>query len=589
MIQVSGIKLKIGESTERLPAKVESRLRVPKGTIESVRIVKESLDAREKPRLYHVYTLELKSQKPDEWLAEACRRTNTQWASVNRVRKTIRPLEGLSESIGGKGSRGAAVLPRPVVVGFGPCGMFAALALAEYGLKPVVLERGRCMEERVRAVEAFWNGGPLDPENNVQFGEGGAGTFSDGKLTTGTRSSWAEWILERFVDAGASPEILYKQKPHIGTDVLRTVVVNIRKRIEYLGGQVLFGCRLEKLDMTGGRFSVTVTENRPPVTVRGVWFSGASEKTSGLQYIPADSVVLATGHSARDTVRALYSQGLAMEQKPFSMGVRIEHPQSLIDMAQYGALHGNLGIGPADYKLNVKTASGRGVYTFCMCPGGYVINSSSAPGMLVTNGMSNSDRGSDTANSALLADVLPQDYAPQYLPEGTDPKDPLAGLAFQEKYERLAYKLGGGAYRAPAQTVGSFLGRIPESGTDASGSAQALSTAQSSAPTFRPGTTPADLRKCLPDFVSDALFEALPMLGRKLRGFDSPDAVMTGIESRSSSPVRIKRDPETLEASGVKGLYPAGEGAGYAGGIMSAAADGVRIAEKIASTAASAI
>ncbi|MBR3301496.1 MAG: hypothetical protein IKI73_02375 [Firmicutes bacterium] len=344
MIQVSGIKLKIGESTERLPAKVESRLRVLKGTIESVRIVKESLDAREKPRLYHVYTLELKSQKPDEWLAEACRRTNTQWASVNRVRKTIRPLEWLSESTGGKTSRGAAVLPRPVVVGFGPCGMFAALALAEYGLKPVVLERGRCMEERVQAVEAFWNGGPLDPENNVQFGEGGAGTFSDGKLTTGTRSPWAEWILERFVDAGASPEILYKQKPHIGTDVLRTVVVIIRKRIEYLGGQVLFGCRLEKLDLEAtegggeGRFSSTGS------AIRGVWFSGTSEKTAGLQYIPADSVVLATGHSARDTVRALYSQGLAMEQKPFSMGVRIEHPQSLIDMAQYGALHEDLGI-----------------------------------------------------------------------------------------------------------------------------------------------------------------------------------------------------------------------------------------------------
>ncbi len=585
MIQVSGIKLKIGESTERLPAKVESRLRVPKGTVESVRIVKESLDAREKPRLYHVYTLEIESQKPDEWLAEACRRTNTQCSPVNRVRKLIRPLEGLAEGTGGKDSRGAADLPRPVVVGFGPCGMFAALALAEYGLKPVVLERGRCMEERVRAVEAFWNGGPLDPENNVQFGEGGAGTFSDGKLTTGTKSPWAEWILERFVDAGASPEILYKQKPHIGTDVLRTVVVNIRKRIEYLGGQVLFGCRLEKLDL-----SENAAEEQPPsFCVRGVWFSGTSEKTAGQQYIPADNVVLATGHSARDTVRALYGQGLAIEQKPFSMGVRIEHPQSLIDMAQYGATHGDLGIGPADYKLNVKTASGRGVYTFCMCPGGYVINSSSAPGMLVTNGMSNSDRGSDTANSALLADVLPQDYAPQYLPEGTDPEDPLAGLAFQEKYERLAFELGGGGYRAPVQTVGSFLGRTLDAGTDASGTAQASPNALSSAPTFRPGTTPADLRKCLPDFVSGALFEALPMLGRKLRGFDSPDAVMTGIESRSSSPVRIKRDPGTLEASGVKGLYPAGEGAGYAGGIMSAAADGVRIAEKIASTAASAI
>ena len=569
MIQVSGIKLNIGESKDRLPAKVESRLRVPKGTIQSVRIVKESLDAREKPRLFWVYTLELESEKTDEWLAEACRRTNTQWAPVKRVKKEIRPLAGLRK--GPAGTEGDSVQPlRPVVAGFGPCGMFAALALAEYGLKPVVLERGGSMEERVRAVEAFWNGGRLDPECNVQFGEGGAGTFSDGKLTTGTKSPWAEWILQSFVNAGASPEILYKQKPHIGTDVLRTVVVNIRKRIEELGGRVLFGCRLDSLDIA--------EENGP--ALRGIKYTCRDGSTG---FIPADCAVLALGHSARDTVRALFGQGLVMEQKPFSMGVRIEHPQSLIDKAQLGGLHEDLGIGPADYKLNVKTSTGRGVYTFCMCPGGYVINSSSAPGMLVTNGMSNSDRGSETANAALLADVLPEDYAPQYLPEGTDPKSPLAGMALQEKYESLAFALGGGNYCAPVQTVGSFLG-----GSSQNCGELPLKNAASpagSAPTFRPGTAAADLRKCLPEFVSDALREALPALGKKLKGFDSPDAVMTGIESRSSSPVRIKRDPESLQAIGILGLYPAGEGAGYAGGIMSAAADGVRIAEKIASLA----
>jgi len=480
------------------------------------------------------------------------------------VKKAVRPLEG---GLGGRN--------RPVIAGFGPCGMFAALVLAKYGLEPVVLERGGCAEERVQAVERFWAGGPLDPECNVQFGEGGAGTFSDGKLTTGTRSEWSRWILEAFVDAGASPEILYKQKPHIGTDVLRTVVVNIRKQIEELGGQVMFGCRLEKIELADGPDGAAVS---------GAWYSKKDDGYSELSFLPADSVVLALGHSARDTVRALCGQGLLMEQKPFSIGVRIEHPQSLIDQAQYAAPHEELGLGAADYKLNVKTSAGRGVYTFCMCPGGYVINSSSQPGMLVTNGMSNSDRSSAAANSALLADVLPSDFSSEDLPEGTDPQSPLAGMAFQEKYERLAFELGGGDYRAPVQRVGSFLGKEQ--------SAQKAEPV----PGFLPGSRYADLSKCLPGFAVQALREALPMLGRKLKGFDHPDALMTGIESRSSSPVRIKRDTESLNALlaqkdapegpegalKIAGLYPAGEGAGYAGGIMSAAADGARIAEKIA-------
>ena len=547
MITIHGIKLDIKSGTDRLPGKAERQLRIPAGSLVSARIVKESLDAREKPRIYRVYSLEVESLKSDEWLIEACNRTNTRYTAENPARFEIRALQGHSadgeeftedparSESGGSGICGL----RPAVVGFGPCGMFAALALAEYGLRPVVLERGGCMEERVKAVERFWNGGPLDPECNVQFGEGGAGTFSDGKLTTGTRSPYSQWILEQFVDAGASPDILYKQKPHIGTDVLRGVVVNIRKKIESLGGEVRFGCRLEEV----------LIENRAVTGVR--YMKYGTEET-----LNTDTVILALGHSARDTIRALYAEGLAMEQKPFSMGVRIEHPQSLIDMAQYGALHEELGIGPADYKLNVKTSEGRGVYTFCMCPGGYVINASSVPGMLAVNGMSNSDRGSGTANSALLADVLPEDYASDH---------PLAGVAFQEKYERLAYELGGG--RPPRQTVGSFLGTPEDEQTGS------CNNDRSAAPQ-------ADLTKCLPDFVSDALREALPMLGRKLQGFDSPDALLTAIESRSSSPVRIKRDPETLQA--VKGLYPAGEGAGYAGGIMSAAADGVRIAVRIA-------
>lgn len=530
MITVHGIKLKLGTSTDKLLRRTERLLGLEAGAIDSVRIVKESLDAREKPVLYRVFSLELISQKSDESLIKACDRANIRCTAENPVRFEIKPLQRHPEG-------------RPVVAGFGPCGMFAALALAEYGLRPVVLERGGRMEERIAAVERYWNGGPLDPECNVQFGEGGAGTFSDGKLTTGTKSPYSRWILEQFVDAGASPQILYRQKPHIGTDVLRGVVVNIRKKIESLGGEVRFGCRLTEV----------ITENGE---VRGIrYIQNGSEKTIG-----TDTVVLALGHSARDTMRQLYAEGLKMEQKPFSMGVRIEHPQSLIDLAQYGALHEDLGIGPADYKLNVKTASGRGVYTFCMCPGGYVIDASSVPGMTAVNGMSNSDRGSGTANSALLADVMPEDYDSDY---------PLAGVAFQEKYERLTYELGGG--RPPKQTVGSFLGKQTVTGSDL--------TASSSGDEGRADAS-ADLSKCLPDFVSDALREALPKLGRKLRGFDSPNALLTAIESRSSSPVRIKRDPETLQA--IPGLYPAGEGAGYAGGIMSAAADGVRIAVKIA-------
>ena len=531
------------------------RLGVKESYISRAVVLRESVDAREKPDIFRVFTLGVESGRGDAWLKAAAKKKHL--AVTDHVPDSfdIRPLERLPEG------------PRPVVAGFGPCGMFAALALAKLGLKPIVLERGKSMQERVRAVEAFWTGGRMDPECNVQFGEGGAGTFSDGKLTTGTRSPYAGWILRTFAAAGAPESILYLAKPHIGTDVLRTAVVNIRKEIETLGGEVRIGCRLESLDIQDGRLCA-------------VNYSLADE--AGVRRtltLPCSGLILAIGHSARDTYKNLLSQDILMEQKPFSIGLRIEHPQQLIDLAQYGARHEELGLGPADYKLNVKTASGRGVYTFCMCPGGYVVNSSSEEGAIVTNGMSNAARDSGTANSALLADVLPEDYSEKSLPEGISPSWPLAGAALQEKYERIAFKLGGGNGCAPAQTVGSFLGK-----PDAPDISEA-----SSRPSFLPGVKQADLSSCLPDFAADALREALPLLGRKLKGFDSPKALLTGIESRSSSPVRIKRDPDDLqgltcspEKSVICGFYPAGEGAGYAGGIMSAASDGIRTALKLA-------
>ncbi len=633
MIQIHGLKLKApvkGDVQKLLLAKAAAKLRVPQSSLESLTIVRESVDAREKPAVYKVYSVALGCAKGDAWLASACKKAGLSFAAYEPESFDVKPLKSIP---GG---------PRPVVAGFGPCGIFAALVLAKMGLKPVVLERGESMDRRVAAVENFWAGGKLDPENNVQFGEGGAGTFSDGKLTTGTKSPWTHFILQTFADAGADPAILYMHKPHVGTDVIRKAVVKIRKHIEDLGGEVRFGCRLDSIDISDGRVDSTdISGSRVDSTdisggrVAAVRFTqrGKAEQ----QVLPCSTLILAIGHSARDTMRSLLGGGVYMEQKPFSMGYRIEHPQRLIDMAQYGAPHEELGLGPADYKLNVRTPSGRGVYTFCMCPGGVVVNSSSEDGAIVTNGMSYSRRDSGVANSAVLADVTPADFDPRYLPEGTDPADPLAGAALQKKYEKLASQLGGGNGFAPSQTVAEFLGAAEPcrqgsaqtAGTTADpadnkadqvaapadnkadqvaaqadnkadpaaapaaekNTAFAASPAENKADSaakltssFLPGTTDADLAACLPDFAVQAIKEALPMLGKKLKGFDSPDAVLTGIESRSSSPVRIKRDPQSLcglfgaDLTQIPGLYPAGEGAGYAGGIMSAAADGIRTA-----------
>ena len=486
--------------------------------ISDLEIVRESIDARKKPDVKLVYTVDFDCD------------TKLPFDEAKQEEYVI-PTPGEKWR---DGETDGTVARRPVVVGFGPCGMFAALILAEAGLEPIVIERGKRVEERVADVEQFWaqletadgaaEAAP-DPESNVQFGEGGAGTFSDGKLTTGIKDIRIRKVLEEFVEAGAEPAILYQHRPHIGTDKLREIVPEIRRKIERLGGEVRFSTRLEDFALEGGQ-------------LKGIY-------VSGLDHIETDRVILAIGHSARDTFKVLRERGFEMEQKPFSIGVRIEHPQKMIDESQYGDPKLAEILGPADYKLSYRCADeadqrGRGVYTFCMCPGGQVINASTEAGTSVTNGMSVSGRDSGYANTGLLVDVRTDDF-------GGD--DPLAGVEFQRKYERLAWE---------NRTEGGM--------------------ARSAYGDFRKSADP--VRKSLPAFASDAILEAMPVFGRKIKGFDREDARLTAVESRSSSPVRVLRG-ENLEAPGFRGIIPAGEGPGYAGGIMSAAVDGIRAAEMV--------
>ncbi|MDO4745050.1 MAG: NAD(FAD)-utilizing dehydrogenase [Bacillota bacterium] len=496
--RIHQIKLNTDANHEDFEKAIRKKIKRRDAKIWDVVIVKESIDARKKPDVKLVYTFDFSCDL--KLPLDEAKATHYE----NIVKKN--PDAG----------------KRPVIAGFGPCGMFAGLILAEAGMKPIIIERGQSVDKRMAAVQAFWEGGKLDPESNVQFGEGGAGTFSDGKLTTGIKDSRISKVIEELVEAGAQEEIRYKQKPHIGTDKLVDIVKSIRQKIEALGGEVRFETRLENI----------VTEE---IGSRKVL--KAVETNCGT--IETDDLVLAIGHSARDTFKMLYDNRLPMEQKPFSIGVRIEHPQEVINKAQYGEPVLAEVLGAADYKLNHRCENGRGVYTFCMCPGGHVINASSEENTAVTNGMSNSARDSEYANSGLLVDVRTDDFGSTH---------PLAGIEFQRKYERLAYEMGGG--RLPSSTYGSFRDRDDDI-----------------------------VRKSLPGFASEAIIEAMPSLGRKLKGFDSDDAIMTAVETRSSSPVRIKRG-EDFQTS-VAGIYPAGEGPGYAGGIMSAAVDGIKVAEKI--------
>ncbi len=526
MLRITEVKLPLDHPVTAIRAAILQRLGIAENELIGYSIFRRAVDAR-KPAISFIYTLDVEVSEEPALFERLEDDSRVSRAPDTSYRYVARAPDGL--------------VSRPVVIGTGPCGLFAGLLLAQMGFRPLILERGKAVRERTRDTWGLWRKSVLDPESNVQFGEGGAGTFSDGKLYSQVRDPrhLGRKVLTEFVKSGAPPEILYVAKPHIGTFRLVAMVENLRETIHALGGEIRFQCKVVDLDIEDAQ-------------VRGVVLAGGER-------IASDHVVLAVGHSARDSFRMLHERGVNIEAKPFSIGFRIEHPQSLVDRARYGKNAGHPMLGAADYKLVHHCSNGRSVYSFCMCPGGTVVAATSEPGRVVTNGMSQYSRNERNANSGIVVGITPADY----------PGHPLAGIAFQSHWEGRAYDAGGGNFCAPAQRVGDFIAR------------RSSTVLGSVTPSYTPGVRMTDLSGCLPDYAVEAIREALPAFEKQLKGYAMDDAVLTGVETRTSSPIRIKRD-KGYQSVNIRGLYPAGEGAGYAGGILSAAIDGIEVAEAVA-------
>ena len=543
MLRITELRLPLNHADAALQTAIAARLCVAESAINNFSVFKRSYDARKKSAIVLIYTLDCELDDEAGVLARLAGRPHVRLTPDTDYRFVGHaPVDFF-----------AVQRSRPLVIGFGPCGIFAALILAQMGLRPIVLERGKEVRERTRDTWNLWRKGVLNPESNVQFGEGGAGTFSDGKLWSQISDPrhLTRKVLAEFVKAGAPEEILFVAKAHIGTFRLVGVVEKMRAEIEALGGEVRFGQRVSDVLIEGGH-------------LRGVMLASGEQ-------IAADHVVLALGHSARDTFAMLHERGVLMEAKPFSIGLRIEHPQSIVDKARFGPNAGNPILGAADYKLVHHAKNGRSVYSFCMCPGGIVVAATSEPGCVVTNGMSQYSRNERNANAGIVVGITPQDYRQDG--HADDLVNPLDGIVFQRHWEARAFELGGSNYEAPGQLVGDFI------------KGRKSATLGGVLPSYKPGVRLTDLDQqghaSLPDYAIAALREALPAFERQIAGFAMPDAVLTGVETRTSSPLRITRgrDHQSLN---VKGLYPAGEGAGYAGGIMSAGVDGIEVAESLA-------
>jgi hypothetical protein len=534
MLRISEIKLPLDHPASALREAIVARLGIADSELQDFTVFKRSYDARQKHKILLIYIVDLT-------LAAATEKTLLEKFSAD---PHIKPSPDTNYHFVAHAPQ--KLVQRPIVIGMGPCGIFAALLLAQMGFKPIVLERGKAVRERTKDTWKLWRENELDTESNVQFGEGGAGTFSDGKLYSQIKDPkfYGRKVLMEFVKAGAPEEILYVSKPHIGTFKLVSMVETMRHEIEQLGGEI--------------RFSQRVTD----VLIRDGQIEGVT-LASG-ETLLSDHVVLAVGHSARDTFEILHQRGVFMEPKPFSIGFRIEHPQSLIDQCRFGNFAGNPTLGAADYKLVHHASNGRSVYSFCMCPGGTVVAATSEKNRVVTNGMSQYSRNERNANAGIVVEITPADY-----PVDSPEKKSLSGVEFQRQWESRAFVLGGENYCAPAQRVGDFL------------AGRASTGAGSVIPSYKPGVTWTDLSTALPDYAITAIREALPAFEKNIRGFSMDDAVLTGVETRTSSPLRITRN-EKLQSLNVKGLFPAGEGAGYAGGILSAGVDGIRVAESVA-------